>query len=60
MITTQFEPIYARKALPCFDEPSFKSKFKLTIRLQTGLQVISNMPVISKTPDQEHTVFEFD
>jgi puromycin-sensitive aminopeptidase len=40
---TQFEPDYARRAFPCFDEPSFKAKFTITIRSPSHLTTLSNM-----------------
>ncbi|AAK42793.1 leucyl aminopeptidase [Saccharolobus solfataricus] len=45
MITTQFEAVYARRFIPCFDHPAMKARFKLSVRVQKGLKVISNMPV---------------
>ena len=42
---TQFEPIDARRAFPCFDEPRFKTPFQLTLRVPSGEGAISNTPV---------------
>ena len=45
MLTTQFEPANARNAFPCFDEPSFKAVFDLSLVVDRKLDCISNMPV---------------
>ncbi len=47
LATSKFEPTYARRAFPCFDEPSFRATFKTTIVKPTGGEYIalSNHPV---------------
>jgi tricorn protease interacting factor F2/3 len=42
LITTQFEPIEARKAFPCFDDPDKKATFDLTLIFSKDLKAISN------------------
>jgi tricorn protease interacting factor F2/3 len=42
LITTQFEPIGARKAFPCFDDPDKKATFNLTLIFPKELKAISN------------------
>src|SRR5262249_19764083 len=45
---TQFEPISARRAFPCFDEPGFKVPWQLTLRVPRGLVAVSNTRVESQ------------
>lgn len=46
-VFTQMEAMYARRAFPVFDEPSFKLPYTLTITAPEGLSVLSNTPVES-------------
>jgi alanyl aminopeptidase len=46
-IFTQMEGMYARRAFPAFDEPSFKIPFQLVINAPEDLTVVANTPVES-------------
>ena len=52
--SSKFQPTYARRAFPCFDEPSFKSTFKTTLVKPNGdgFIALSNMPEESSKPNQ--------
>ena len=50
---SQFEAISARRAFPCFDEPSFKTPWQLTIHVPKGAIAVSNTPVASDTADPD-------
>uniref|UniRef100_A0A8C5BMV9 Aminopeptidase n=1 Tax=Gadus morhua TaxID=8049 RepID=A0A8C5BMV9_GADMO len=45
LASTHFEPTSARKAFPCFDEPSFKANYTVTIRRSPEHIALSNMPI---------------
>ncbi|KAH9221868.1 aminopeptidase-like protein [Leptodontidium sp. 2 PMI_412] len=45
MFSTHFESSHARTAFPCFDEPSLKATFGLTLEIPESLVGLSNMPV---------------
>ncbi|MFP2912437.1 M1 family metallopeptidase, partial [Pyxidicoccus sp. 3LFB2] len=45
---TQFEAADARRLFPSFDEPLFKAKWALTVRVPPGLTVLGNGPVVKE------------
>ncbi|XP_021919323.1 endoplasmic reticulum aminopeptidase 1-like isoform X2 [Zootermopsis nevadensis] len=47
LATTHFEPTYARSAFPCFDEPQFKARFKMSIFRDRFHIALFNMPVVN-------------
>ncbi|HLK86785.1 MAG TPA: M1 family metallopeptidase [Candidatus Binataceae bacterium] len=40
--STQFEATDARRAIPCWDEPAFKARFKVRLVIDEGLTAFSN------------------
>jgi cytosol alanyl aminopeptidase len=47
---TQFEPVDARRAFPCFDEPGFKAPVRLSVEAPAGLVVLANAAEESTAP----------
>ena len=50
---TQFEPVSARRAFPCFDEPAFKVPFDVTLIVPKGMEAIANTREIERTDAAE-------
>jgi aminopeptidase N len=45
MLSTQMEATDARRMFPCWDEPAFRARFRLTATVPAGWATIGNMPV---------------
>lgn len=56
---TQFEPIYARRAFPCFDEPQLKVPWRLTLRVPRDEVALANTSIESETVDGDQRVVRF-
>jgi len=59
MVTTHFEAAQARRMFPCVDQPDKKAEFKVSVRLDDGLEAISNMPIESQRRDGDKKVVTF-
>jgi aminopeptidase N len=57
---TFFEPVDARRAFPCFDEPGFKIPWTLTLRVPTGDMAVANTRLASETAEGGRRVFTFE
>jgi alanyl aminopeptidase len=50
-VYSQFEPTDARRAFPCFDEPSFKVPWQLTLHVPKDDMALSNTPIESEASE---------
>jgi alanyl aminopeptidase len=53
---TQFEVADARRAFPCFDEPSFKTPYDISIAAPRGITALTNSPEMSQEEARDGTV----
>ncbi len=49
LLSTKFEPTYARRMFPCWDEPAFRATFRLSITVGANWTTIANMPISKRT-----------
>lgn len=57
---TTFTPIEARRAFPCFDEPGYKTNWRLTLHVPRTDVAVANSPAIDETNepgDMKRVVF---
>ena len=59
MAATQFEATDARRAFPCWDEPSFKAVFAVTLAIDPALTAVSNTAIVSETSENGRKVVRF-
>jgi puromycin-sensitive aminopeptidase len=59
MAATQFEATDARRAFPCWDEPSFKAVFAVTLAIDPALTAVSNTAIVSETLENGRKVIRF-
>ena len=52
-LATQMEPIDARRMVPSFDEPRFKTPWSVTVTAPDGMQVVANGAEISAEPAED-------
>jgi aminopeptidase N len=55
MTSTQFQPFYARKVIPCIDEPVIKAVFKLSLTIPNNLVALSNCQIIDTVINSDNT-----
>ncbi|MDN5819172.1 MAG: M1 family metallopeptidase [bacterium] len=60
LIATQFESHHAREAFPCIDEPEAKATFDVTLTTETGVEVLSNMPIARQSEQEGSLVTSFE
>ncbi len=56
---TQFESTDARDAFPCFDEPSYKVPWQLTLTVPSSDSAISNTEIVKQEKHGEDTTYTF-
>ena len=59
MAATQFEATDARRAFPCWDEPSFKAVFAVTLAIDPALTAVSNTAIVSESREDGRKIVRF-
>lgn len=57
MISTLFQPTFAREAFPCWDEPALKATFDISVKHFPNYTVLSNMPMEKIREDNDGKIW---
>ena len=60
LVATQFESHHAREVFPCIDEPAAKATFDVTLKTETNVTVLGNMPIKHQTEENQQLITAFD
>ncbi len=59
MLGTQMEATDARRMFPCWDEPAFRARFRLTATVPANFTAVSNMPIEHEQKNGDEKVVRF-
>jgi puromycin-sensitive aminopeptidase len=59
LAVTQFEAADARRLIPCFDEPAFKARWALTVKVPKGMVALGNGAVEKTAEEGDKQVVTF-
>lgn len=60
LLSSNFEPTDARLMFPCWDEPAFRARFRITLTVPAQWAAISNMPVQQRLVHGATAVVSFE
>nr|AEV66511.1 aminopeptidase N 3 [Aphis glycines] len=60
LVVTQFEPTYARRAFPCYDEPKYKVPFNISVVVPKDMIALSNMPIFKTESGPDNNTVYFN
>lgn len=60
MLSTQMEATDARRMFPCWDEPAFRARFRLTATVPAAWATIGNMPIAKRVVHGQLATTTFD
>jgi len=59
LLSTQMEATDARRMFPCWDEPSFRAFFRLTVTVPAAWATVGNMPIARRTVHGQSATVSF-